>query len=101
MKTPISHPASSSTEPLLAEPTEEAGENPELDRLWEDEDDDGDDDDDDDEDGENLVLKSARETASSTAMDVEVDDGVDIGVLQLCDYLPCHHWLMLGRVKMR
>lgn len=45
MKTSISHPASSSTKKLLAEPTEEAGENKELDRLWED----GDDDDSDDE----------------------------------------------------
>jgi hypothetical protein len=34
----VSHPASSSTEPLLAEPTEdsETGENKELDKLWED-----------------------------------------------------------------
>jgi hypothetical protein len=72
-----SHPASSSTETLLAE---EVGEDKELDDgLWED--------DDDDDDDENSVLKSARETASSTTMDVEVDDGVDVGVPQLRDYL--------------
>jgi hypothetical protein len=78
--------ASSSTEPLLvAEPTEEVGENKEPeDRLWED---DCDDDDDEEEEEENTVLKSARETASSTGMDVEVDDRVDVGVPQLRDYL--------------
>jgi hypothetical protein len=84
MKTPtddaVSHPTSSSTETLLAEPTEKAGEIKELDDgLWED--------DDDDEEEEDPVLKSARETASSTTMDVELDDGVDIGVPQLRDYL--------------
>ena len=84
MKTPtdnaISHPASTSTKTLLAEPTEKAGEIKELDDgLWED--------DDDDDEEENPVLKSACETASSTTMDVELDDGVDVGVPQLRDYL--------------
>jgi hypothetical protein len=92
---PTSHRTSSSTEryedsePLPAErpePTEEAGENKLKDILWEDGDDDDDDDDGDEED-ENPVLKSAREAASSTVMDVEEDDGVDIGVPQLRDYL--------------
>ena len=70
-------PASSSTETL---PAEEVEENKELDDgLW--------DGDDDDEEEENLVLKSACETASSTTIDVEVDDGVDVGVPQLRDYL--------------
>ena len=98
MKTPtddaISHPASSSTEQLLAEAaesTEEAGENMEPDRLWEgDDDNDNDNDDGEEEEEENPGLKSARETASSTAMDVEVDDGVDISVPQLRDYLSDH-----------
>ena len=36
---------------------------------------------------ENSVLKSACETTSSTTMDVEVDDGVDVSVPQLRDYL--------------
>ena len=58
-------------------------------RLWE-----GDDDDDDDDDGEeeeeDPVLKSAQETANSTAMDIEVNDGVDIGIPQLLDYLSDH-----------
>jgi hypothetical protein len=78
--------ASSSIEPLLvAEPTEEVGENKEPeDRLWED---DCDDDNDEEEEEENTILKSACETASSTGMEVEVDDGVDVGVPQLCDYL--------------
>jgi hypothetical protein len=31
--------------------------------------------------------RSACETASSTAMNVEMDDGVDIGVPQILDYL--------------
>ena len=80
MQTPTgdvtSHPASSSTETLLAE---EVGEDKELDDgLWED---------DGANDKENSVLKSAHETASSTTMDVEVDDGVDVGVPQLRDYL--------------
>jgi hypothetical protein len=66
-----SHPASTSTKTLLAEPTEKAGEIKELDDwLWED--------DDDDDEEENPVSKSARETASSTTMDVELDDGVDV-----------------------
>jgi hypothetical protein len=79
--------ASSSTEPLpVAEPTEKVGENKEPeDRLWEDDCDD--DDDEEEEEEENTVLKAARETASSTGMDVEVDDRVDVGVPQLCDYL--------------
>jgi hypothetical protein len=69
----ISHPgpASLSTELSLVEPTEKVGENEELElegRLWED-----DDDDDDEEEEENPVLNSARETASSTSMDIEVD----------------------------
>ncbi len=86
----ISHsgPASSSTELLLAKPTEEVGENEKLEgRLWEDGDDDDDDDNEEEEEEEDPVLKSARETASSTAMDIEVDDGVDIGIPQLLDYL--------------
>ena len=36
---------------------------------------------------ESPVLKSAHETASSTTMDVEADNGVNVGVPQLCDYL--------------
>lgn len=82
----VSRPASSSTKPLLAEPTEdspsEAGENKELDRLWED--------DEEERERENPVLKFACETASSTAMNVEVNDGVDVGVPQLRDYLGDH-----------
>jgi hypothetical protein len=73
---------------LPAEPTEEAGENEHEDILWEDGNDDNNNDDEEEE--ENPALKSAdsaRETASSTAMDVEEDDGVDIGLQQLCDYL--------------
>jgi len=58
------------------------GEIKELDDgLWED---------DDDDKEEDPVLKSACETTSSTTMDVELDDGVDIGVPQLCDYLSDH-----------
>jgi hypothetical protein len=91
MKTPISHPASSSlTKPLLVEPTKKVGENTELDRLWKDKDDDSDNSNDEDENGENPVLKFVCETASSTAMDIEVDNGVDIGVLQLHNYLSDH-----------
>ena len=72
----ISHPASLLIEKIPAE----GGENHELnDRLW--------DDDDMKEEEKNPVLKSACKTASSTTMDVEVDDGVDIGVPQLHDYL--------------
>jgi hypothetical protein len=75
----MSHTASSSTKRLLAEPTKEVGENTELeDRLWEGGDDDTD---------ENSVLRSTCETASSIAMDVEINDGVDIGVPQILDYL--------------
>lgn len=86
---PASPPHLHSTEPLLvAEPTEEVGENKEPeDRLWEDDCDCDDDDDEEEEEEENPVLKSARETASSTGMDIEVDDGVDVGVPQLRDYL--------------
>ena len=80
MQTPTddvtSHPTSSSTETLVAK---EVGEDKELDdRLWED---------DDNDNKEISVLKSAHETASSTTMDVEVDDGVDVGVPQLHNYL--------------
>lgn len=83
----ISHPASSSTDPLVAGLTDKARENEDLkDRLWED-DDISDDDEDEEEEEENPVLKSACETASSTGMEVEVDDGVVIGVPQLRDYL--------------
>lgn len=88
--------ASSSTkrsEPLPADSdhAEEVGETKGLeDGLWEDGDDDDADDEEEEEEEENPVLKSARETASSTAMDVEVDDGVDIGVAQLRDYLSDH-----------
>jgi hypothetical protein len=76
--------ASSSTEPfLVAEPTEKVGESKEPeDRLWEDDCND----EEEEEEEENTVLKSAHKTASSTGMDVEVDDGVDVGVPQLRDY---------------
>ena len=66
---------------------EEMAENTELDDgLWEEEEE-------DDDDDENSVLKSACETASSTMMDVEVDDGVDMSIPQLHDYLSDHQAL--------
>jgi hypothetical protein len=74
--------SSSSSKTLVAEPTDEVIENKELDDgLWE-EDDNGEE--------ENSVLTSACETASSATMDIEVDDGVDIGIPQLRDYLSDH-----------
>ncbi|KAF8531121.1 hypothetical protein JB92DRAFT_2825270 [Gautieria morchelliformis] len=78
----ISHPTtSSSTETLLVEHTDEVAENKEVDDgLWED----------DEEEEENSDLKFARETASSSTMDIEVDDGVDIVFPQLHDYLSEH-----------
>jgi len=47
------------------------------DTLWEDE----------DNEEDNDVLLSARETASSSVMDVEAADGVDVSIPQLRDFL--------------
>ncbi|KAF8532385.1 hypothetical protein JB92DRAFT_3103830 [Gautieria morchelliformis] len=65
----------------LVEHTDEVAENKDADDgLWEE----------DDEEEENSDLKSACETASSSTMDIEVDDGVDIVFPQLHDYLSEH-----------
>ena len=77
---------------MPAKPTEETvqtGENELEGKIWEDGDDNNNDDDDGDEE-EDPVLMSAHETASSTEMDIEKDDGVDIAVPPLRDYLSDH-----------
>ena len=42
---------------------------------------------DDSDDEHNDILMSARTAASSCMMDIESDDGVDVSVPQLCDFL--------------
>ena len=63
---------------MLNEPDIEGVGKDELDdRLWEDEGDD---------DEENSILMSAHKSASSSMM----DDGVDVSIPQLCDFLSDH-----------
>jgi hypothetical protein len=62
-----------------ADAMEGLDEDKELDnKLWEDE---------GDEDEGNNILLSARKTASSSTVDLETDDGVDVSVPQLHNYL--------------